>query len=406
MYRLIYFLKMTRLIFAIIIALIGYAAGIFFFIKKKKTQGLMFLTLAFEFTGCAVAVIRYSGVSENICVLFFHGIATLTALAFALILKHKYKVRFPGPVKKILIIVPSCIAILVAFVFATHKTSLYRKMAENLKPITRKDKVSRSLYVNCFYKSKIPGYTYSEPQEIKYFSKVTNMERSAMVILPESYDGSKKYPVLYLLHGLGGSDITWINKKADIIVKNMHYLYDCPEMVVVMPDCNVNEENSTAGMSYSDKCKYFDRTEEEILGSLMPYINENFEVYTDKAHTAIAGNSMGGRNSLAISYHHQDMFDYVGVFSSASVLNGAYSYFTPLIDDLKLNDKDGGFKTLLVMVGREDYVCGNVSYDLHKQLNEAGVKHIFYDVFGLHHNPVWQNGLYNFMIDIRDKMPE
>lgn len=68
-------------------------------------------------------------------------------------------------------------------------------------------------------------------------------------MLPENYDENKKYPVLYLLHGLGGSEVTWLHKNADVIIKNMHYLYNCPEMVVVMPNSNVNENNSTSCMS-------------------------------------------------------------------------------------------------------------------------------------------------------------
>ena len=223
-------------------------------------------------------------------------------------------------------------------------------------------------------------------------------------MLPENYDENKKYPVLYLLHGLGGSEVTWLHKNADVIIKNMHYLYNCPEMVVVMPNSNVNENNSTSGMSYAKTCEAFDRTEEDLIDSLMPYVNEHFSVYTDKKHTAIAGNSMGARNSMAIAFHNQDKFDYVGVFSAADVIKGDNNYFSPLLDELKIDDRFGGFGTLMVMVGREDYICGDVSYDLDKKLDEVGIEHVFYDVFGIHHNPVWQNGLYNFMIKIRDNM--
>lgn len=74
------------------------------------------------------------------------------------------------------------------------------------------------------------------------------------------------------------------------------------------------------------------------------------------------------------------------------------------MDELKIDDRFGGFGTLMVMVGREDYICGDVSYDLDKKLDEVGIEHVFYDAFGIHHNPVWQNGLYNFMIKIRDNM--
>lgn len=395
---------MVKLILTVVLALLSLAGGITFLTAKKKLPGKMFIVTGIELCACVAVIVAIDGVFENIAVLFLYVVTVITALIFAIRIKVKFRIVFPKAVKRILIIVPAVIVILAGAGYGLRFTPLYVRMAENIKPVTGKDGISHSLYINCFYKDRIPGYTYSEPLDIKYYSKVTDMERRAKVVLPENYDENKKYPVIYLLHGLGGSDVTWLHKDADVIIKNMHNLYGCPEMVIVMPDSNVNEDSSTSGLSYADTCEAFDRTEEELLSSLMPYINENFSVYTDKEHTAIAGNSMGARNAMAIAFHNQDKFDYVGVFSAADVLKGVNNFSPPLLDELKIDERFGGFKSLMVMVGREDYVCGDVSYDLDKQLNDAGIEHVFYDVFGVHHNPVWQNGLYNLMIDIRDNM--
>ena len=62
-----------------------------------------------------------------------------------------------------------------------------------------------------------------------------------MIFLPADYDEDKEYPVLYLLHGLDGSHRTWRNKSADIILQNLYYFDDVPEMFVVCPNCEVIE---------------------------------------------------------------------------------------------------------------------------------------------------------------------
>ena len=61
----------------------------------------------------------------------------------------------------------------------------------------------------------------------------------------------------------------------------------------------------------------------------------------------------------------------------------------------------GGFHLLMLMVGRSDTVCGDVTYALHEQMTEAGIEHIFYDVEGGHQNIVWQNALYNFCLQLK-----
>lgn len=304
--------------------------------------------------------------------------------------------------RKVVIVIASLLIVFLGLptILCKAMPELYRKMAENLRPISGRDGLSRAEFINCFYREKVPGYTYAEPEPITYYSGITGGERPALVLLPIDYDENKQYPVLYLLHGLSGNEYTWLKKKADIIIQNMHYLYDCPEMVVVLPNCNVNPENSTAGMGYQEKCKAYDRTEADVVNYLMPYINEHYSVYTDKAHTAVAGNSMGGRNAMFMAFTHQELFNYVGVFSAAGVVKTGHDFFPPLLDELVLDDEKGGFAMLMLMVGREDFICGDVSYDLHDRLNRAGIDHIFYDVVGPHYDIVWENALYNFCMRV------
>lgn len=253
---------------------------------------------------------------------------------------------------------------------------------------------------NPYYSKRQWGYFYKIPRTVKYHSDITGTERKAMVFLPTGYDKNKSYPVLYLLHGYGGRHSTWRNKNAHIIIQNLIYFEDVPEMIVVCPDCVVSSDENARDENFYETIQYFDLAEKEIVDNLMPYIEEHFNVLTGRENTAIAGNSMGGRNSLAIGFKHQDKFGYIGAFSSVSPLpDERYSGRIPaLLDELKLDSSQ--FEFLMLGVGNSDNVCGDVTYTLDEYMTERGIDHVFYDVDGEHENRVWQNCLYNFCKNI------
>lgn len=258
--------------------------------------------------------------------------------------------------------------------------------------------IAVDLSENPYYKTEQPGYEYSEPETITYPSGVTGTERHAMVLLPADYDEDEEYPVLYLLHGMGGSHRTWRNKDAHIIIQNLHYFYGVPEMITVFANSCVNEEESTEDLSLEDTVKAFDGTADDLVGSLMPYIEAHYSVKTGRENTAVAGNSMGGRNALYAAFTHQDLFGYVGAFSSAHVLGSpdSGSVLPALISDFTVDPSVGGFEMVMVCVGRQDDVCGEESYRIDENMTANGVDHIFYDMKGGHEDSVWQNALYNF----------
>lgn len=251
---------------------------------------------------------------------------------------------------------------------------------------------------NPYFMEKMPGYDYPSPKEITYYSSITQTKRHAYVILPIDYDEDKEYPVLYLMHGLHGSHKTWLNKGADIILYNLYYFNDAKEMIVVLPNSEVNEEEDTEGMDIRDTVEVYDKIEDEMINCLMPYIEDNYSVAKGRENTAIAGNSMGGRSTMQIAFKHQELFGYVGAFSSANVI-GKQEYghvVHPVLDDVKIDENAGNFKMIMLMVGRSDDVCGSCTYELHNRMVENGIDHIFYETEGGHQNTVWQNALYNF----------
>src|SRR5690625_3602512 len=78
---------------------------------------------------------------------------------------------------------------------------------------------------------KQPGLGYNKPEALTYYSHITKTERHATVFLPFGYTKDKKYPVLYLFHGLNGSHRSWKNKSADVILQNLYYSSKAPEMI-------------------------------------------------------------------------------------------------------------------------------------------------------------------------------
>ena len=297
------------------------------------------------------------------------------------------------------IIISVCVTLVLVLAAAGLFTVIYRKnIIQKIKDFpqeTNEDGIVVDMSGNPYYNKKQLGYSYPNPKTIKYYSDITGTYRHAMVFLPAGYDEDKEYPVLYLLHGLDGSHRTWKNKSADIILQNLYYFADVPEMIVVCPNSAVNEEENTDGLSITEKIGAYDLTAKDLVENLMPYINSHYSVKTGRENTAIAGNSMGGRNTMYAAFTYPELFGYVGVFSAANVLTDERyaGVMYPLLDELKVTED---FNLIMLCVGRSDNVCGEVTYRLHDALNEAGIEHIFYDTEGGHQNTVWQNALYNF----------
>lgn len=252
---------------------------------------------------------------------------------------------------------------------------------------------------NPVFAEELPGFEYPAYTTISYYSKVTDTIRHANVILPIGYDETKSYPVLYLLHGLGGSHKTWINKKADVIIQNLIYFQDVEPMILVLPNSELNEIENTDALAWYEKAKYYDKTEEDLTECLMPYIEKHYSVKEGRKNRAIAGNSMGGRNTMNTAFKHPELFGYVGVFSSANVFeSGGKSGFSGLLSDEDFAGKE--FELFLLMVGKQDDVCGWVTPVIHEKLEKNGIDHVYYEVEGGHNTYVWQNALYNFVLRI------
>ena len=208
---------------------------------------------------------------------------------------------------------------------------------------------------------------------------------------PPGYSKKKKYPVLYLLHGIGGDKKEWLNGgKPDVILDNLYAQKKLADMIVVMPNGRAMKDDRAIGNIFdSAKVAAFSTFEKDLITDLIPFVEKNFPVYKDREHRALAGLSMGGGQSLNFGLGNLDKFAWVGGFSSAPNTR------TPEVlvpDPAKAKSM---LKLLWISCGIDDGLM-SFSKRTHDYLAKHKVPHIFYVEPGPHDFNVWKNDLYMF----------
>lgn len=237
------------------------------------------------------------------------------------------------------------------------------------------------------FKSRKYGVNYGTLQRVQYYSSVTGANRNCNIILPPDYNQNKKYPVLYLLHGIGGTENEWLGGAPNEIVSNLVASGQAKEMIIVIPNVRAAYYDGVPANIYgSENIKAFDNFINDLRYCLMPYINQNYPTLTGRENTAIAGLSMGGKETLEIGFSMLDTFGYIGAFSPAPGLQ----------NPLRITNGQQTPYFVTVMNGQNDSVVGTVPNDYHNKLVQNGVKHLWYTVPGDHNFDVWSVGLYNF----------
>lgn len=226
---------------------------------------------------------------------------------------------------------------------------------------------------------------------ITYSSKTVGTNRRALVYTPPGFSKKKKYPVLYLLHGIGGDEKEWLNGgKPQVILDNLYAEGKLQPMIVVMPNGRaMKDDRATGNIMAPDKVQAFATFEQDLLNDLIPFIEKKFPVYTDRENRAIAGLSMGGGQSLNFGLGNLDKFAWVGGFSSAPNTK-LPNELVP--DPAKAKQQ---LKLLWISCGDADGLL-SFSKRTHDYLRQNDVPHIYYLEPGGHDFKVWKNGLYMF----------
>lgn len=226
---------------------------------------------------------------------------------------------------------------------------------------------------------------------ITYFSKTVDTKRRALVYTPPGYSKKQKYPVLYLLHGIGGDEKEWLNGgKPQVILDNLYADGRIEPMIVVLPNGRaMKDDRATGNIMAPDKVQAFATFEKDLLNDLIPFIEKKYPVLTDREHRAIAGLSMGGGQSLNFGLGNLDQFSWIGGFSSAPNTKMPQE----LVPDI--NAAKEKIKLLWLSCGASDGLIG-FSKRLHDYLIKNDVPHIYFIEPGVHDFKVWKNGLFMF----------
>ncbi len=275
-------------------------------------------------------------------------------------------------------------------------------------------------------------------ERVEFDSKVTGGKRPASVYLPPGYSADTKYPVLYLLHGIGGNETHWPGPgAAGAILDNLIADGKAVPMILVMPNGRASNEPSTlfagrgpgpgpggagpggasagaangaapgaagpgatgaggappgpggrGGAAMTVEFEAYAAFERELIGDLIPFIEARYSVTADRMHRALAGLSMGGGQSLNFGLNNVDTFAWVGGFSSAPNTKAP----AELVPDPA---KARQLELLWVSCGNEDGLF-NISAGVHDHLVAQNVPHKWYVDAGAHTFPVWKNDLYHF----------
>jgi enterochelin esterase-like enzyme len=226
---------------------------------------------------------------------------------------------------------------------------------------------------------------------ISYNSKTVGTTRKALIYTPPGYSAEKKYPVLYLLHGIGGDKLEWLNGgHPEVILDNLYAEKKVEPMIIVMPNGRAMKDDRATGNIFDrEKVEAFATFEKDLLNDLIPFVEKNFPVIANRESRAIAGLSMGGGQSLNFGLGNLNTFAWVGGFSSAPNTKRPEELVP---DPAKAKEQ---LKLLWLSCGDKDGLI-TFSKRTHDYLKTNSVPHIYYIEHGYHDFKVWKNGLFMF----------
>jgi enterochelin esterase-like enzyme len=254
-------------------------------------------------------------------------------------------------------------------------------------------------------------------EQVWYPSQTLHMDQRRMfVYLPPGYkaNGTKKYPVLYLLHGAGGDEDAWMTMgRANIIMDNLIATTRAVPMLVVMPNGNAaqtvaqgfgdgptpsvqqvtapapNPGGTPAASSGPPPQPYAGSYPESIAKDIIPFVEASYRVYTDKNHRAIAGLSMGGGQTVTTTNNNPNLFGYIGVFSAGGRVGDA------TFESQLLEIKKNGVKLYWTGAGDTDMArAGTVA--LETDLKSKDFPTSYKEIPGRHYWFLWRDFLSDY----------
>jgi len=233
------------------------------------------------------------------------------------------------------------------------------------------------------------GIPHGRLEMIEYESKTVGTTRKMQVYTPPGYSKDRKYPVLYLLHGIGGDENEWQRfAHPDALLDNLIADGKAVPMIVVMPNGRAQKNDRAEGNVFAAG-PAFAAFERDLLDDVIPAIESRYSVQADREHRALAGLSMGGGQALNFGLAHLDTFAWVGGFSSAPNTKPP----DQLVPDPAAATRS--LKLLWLSCGNKDGLI-RISQGVHAYLREKGVPHVWHVDGNGHDATHWRNSLYYF----------
>ena len=225
---------------------------------------------------------------------------------------------------------------------------------------------------------------------IDYESTTVGTTRKMNVYTPPGYSNEKKFPVLYLLHGIGGDETEWQRfATVDVMLDNLIADSKAVPMIVVMPNGRAQKNDRAQGNMFA-AAPSFAVFERDLLDDVIPAIESRYSVLADREHRGVAGLSMGGGQSLNFGLGHLETFAWVGGFSSAPNTKPVEE----LVPDAEEAKKQ--LRLLYLSCGNKDGLI-RISQAVHRFLIEQEVSHLWnVDSYG-HDGTHWRNNLYHLL---------
>lgn len=250
------------------------------------------------------------------------------------------------------------------------------------------------------FDKKQTSVSYGEMKTLTYLSQTSESERKLNVILPAKYNANEAYPVLYLLHGIGGDENEWLGGAPNEVLHNLMAAGKAKPMIIVIPNIRVRHKSVTTppGFYSAEHFKEFDAFLNDLNTSVIPFIEGQFKIKAGRENHAVAGLSMGGRSALHVGLNRPDYFAYIGAFTPAVGLL-PYHMEGGLFDTKSMTLPENLKKNTYIMINRgtTDRVVGDWPQQYSDALKGNAVAHDYYVVEGGHDFKVWKSSLFNFI---------
>ena len=235
------------------------------------------------------------------------------------------------------------------------------------------------------------GKAEGKLEHITYFSKKANHDKNANVWLPPGYDSGRQYPVFYVNHGYGGDEFSMTNGMGVLeIATTLIKSGEAEPMIIVFTHQYTNPDRMTETGNGAADVPYYDAFAEDLSGSLMPYIESHYPVKTGRENTAVAGFSMGGRESLYIGMMCRDKIGYIGAGAPAPGIFPTKDQFMDhpgcmSKDDIRI---DAPYEPYLLLIagGTNDGMVGTYPQQYHELFTAHGTENIYLSVPGGNHD--------------------